>query len=199
MRKLIIIGFTLFTIFKAQANNINIFKANIEEKKVVLRWMTKEKRAQYFIVEKSTNGLHFKDVKRVTPLQDVRKLYKAFDHQLLGNKVVYYRIKQVINENNYLYSPIIPLRYKIPTLKIDVYPKVLMHGNVHVWLKDLHSRRVKIYALSADHRVLYNQFFNTRNKSTHYIEIPRKCLNSKAVKLIIVTDQGMRREKITIQ
>jgi len=199
MRKLVIVGLTLFTIFKAQADNINIFKANIEKKRVVLRWMTEEKRAQYFIVEKSINGIHFKDVKRVSPLQDISKLYRACDDQLLGNKVVYYRIKQVINESHYIYSSMISLCYKIPSLKIDVYPKRLLHGNVHVWFKNLHSRRVKIYALSDNHQVLYKHFFNTRYKSSHYVEIPRKYLSSKAVKLLIVTDQGMKREEITIK
>ncbi|OJJ16421.1 hypothetical protein BKI52_34610 [marine bacterium AO1-C] len=199
MRKLIMISLILLTITQAYADNINIFKADVEEKKVVLRWMTKEIRAQYFVVEKSTNGIYFKNVKKVNPLHDIGKLYKTYDHQLMGNQVVYYRIKQVIDENNCIYSSIIPLRYQIPSLKIDVYPKLLMHGNVHVWLNDLHSRRVKIYALSPDHKILYNKFFNTRYKSSHYVEIPRKYLNSKAVKLFIVTDQGMKREEITIK
>lgn len=199
MRKLIMMSLLLPAIVQAQASSIDIFKANIEGKKVVLRWMTKERRAQHFIIEKSTNGIHFENIQKISPQAQAKVLYKAYDLQLIGNRVIYYRIKQKIDDNNYLYSAIIPFRYQIPALKIDVYPKLLMHGNVHIWLSDLHSRRVRIYALSPDHKVLYNEFFQTRYKSKHYVEIPRKYLISKVVKLFVVTDQGMKREEIEIK
>lgn len=199
MRKLSLVVLLLLSFIRVQANNINIFKADIEQKKVVLRWISYERRARCFIIEKSLDGVHFKNLKKVPAKKHTGKLYKEIDRQLIGNKIMYYRIRQVIDVNNFAYSTILAIRYQIPKLQIDVYPKLLMHGNVHLWLDNLHSRRVLVYALSNNNRVLYQHTSSTRFKSGYYLEIPRKYLNCKAIKLLVVTDQGLKREEITVK
>ena len=80
----------------------------IDDKKVKLQWATlSEKDNAYFIIEKSTNGIDWEELERVSGTGFSNELinYLGFDHEPKnGNN--YYRLKQVDFNGKYSYSSI---------------------------------------------------------------------------------------------
>lgn len=204
MKRLSIILILLLVCLQLQATEktiqVDIFKAAIEKSKVVLKWVINERKARCVVIEKSMDGINFRAFKRVhLNSRKIGHLHKSVDRHLAANKIVYYRLKLIINKNHYIYSHTNTVKFKVPTLKVDIYPKLLMHGDVHVWLNQLHSRKVLVYAINTQGNVIYHQSFNTRNKSRHEIIIPHKLLKGSKIQIHAITDQGCHREKILIK
>lgn len=181
-----------------QANNrptIQIFKADLEGRSVVLRWIAQKKSTKYFVIEKSVDGIHFRSFKRVVA-EARHSPYEAYDVSIPRAMVVHYRLKQVTSNNYYSYSATNRVCFKLPKLRAKISIKLEKGGKLNILLDQLRSRKVLVYGVTASGVVAFHHYYNTYNKSSYQIKILCKHQKSKYVKVHILTDQSHYREKI---
>src|SRR5688572_21775900 len=102
------------------------FKANVVGSEVLLQWETSsEYDADRFEIERSEDGIHFNYLYSVTSTGtgNVTTTYNYSDRSPLAGDN-YYRLKQVDNNGNFVYTPIrmVSLK-KLQSLTILVYPQ----------------------------------------------------------------------------
>jgi len=102
------------------------FKANVVGSEVLLQWETSsEHDADRFEIERSEDGIHFNYLNRITSAGagNVSTTYNYTDRSpLVGDN--YYRLKQVDDNGNYVYTPIRMVTIdKLQSLTLTVYPQ----------------------------------------------------------------------------
>jgi hypothetical protein len=99
--------------------------AEIADQTIQIDWETiSEINSDYFIVERSSNGLNWEELKKVDAVGNSSTLqaYKAFDYQAYS-PISYYRLKQVDSDGQFTYSEIRAVRFKTEQNKsLLVYP-----------------------------------------------------------------------------
>jgi hypothetical protein len=94
--------------------SLTSFTATLNNKKVVLDWATvMEQNNKHFTIEKSTDGINFNFLARVTGAgnSDIQKNYRVFDHSPVnGNN--YYRLSQTDMDDKLTYFDIKRVAYK---------------------------------------------------------------------------------------
>lgn len=89
------------------------FQAMLENNKGVVRWITSsELNNDYFIVERSTDGIHFEPRQRVAGngSTSLTHTYQYLDDLNSSEKIFYYRLKIVDLDNKYGFSKVIALK-----------------------------------------------------------------------------------------
>lgn len=85
------------------------FSGNRQGNAVVLQWRTEEEvNTSYFIVERSTDGIHFAGIQKVSVSGETTGSYTATDYQPLSGKL-YYRLQMVDKDGKATYSNIISI------------------------------------------------------------------------------------------
>src|SRR4051812_27862818 len=84
------------------------FKAEKASENVILNWSTaSEKNNDYFVVERSTDGIHFEPIGTVKGNGTSNQInYYTFEDHSFNSGILYYRLKQVDLDNKYEYSKI---------------------------------------------------------------------------------------------
>jgi len=108
----------------SSTNELLILNASNERSAVRLNWLTNtEYKNDYFILEQSNNGIHFKELlqKRSEGDDEAPAYYDYTDvDPALGEN--YYRIKQVFTDGSLVYSNVEKLIFKINLDDIVVFP-----------------------------------------------------------------------------
>ncbi|WP_113661232.1 T9SS type A sorting domain-containing protein [Pedobacter nanyangensis] len=83
-----------------------------------------EKKNDYYIVEKSENGINFKEINKVmaTVGNSTPSSYSVNDNDLQGNKIKYYRLKILNSDGDIGYSSIIKINTGIQTNEMVLTP-----------------------------------------------------------------------------
>jgi hypothetical protein len=109
------------------------FKVLLNDKKVVLSWtIGKEKRLSHFVVERSTNGVEYKEAEIIfamTAAGSVKENYSVSDPvNLTGKGVLYYRIKIVDVHGKYQNSAVKLIRIgeENAVLRVQAYPNPVL-------------------------------------------------------------------------
>lgn len=95
--------------------NLIAFKADLIGNDGYVHWTTtNEINADYYSLERSTDGIHFNEIMQ-TPAQNSSSVYKNYLHidkeiSSLGVDVVYYRLNQFDKNGNHQYSNIVSLK-----------------------------------------------------------------------------------------
>jgi hypothetical protein len=93
----------------------------VSEKEVQLNWITaSEINNDYFIIEKSTDGIQFKQTARIKGGGSSTTLlnYAFTDEFFPGNNILYYRLKQVDYNGAVNYSQIVPVAFNDRSFKL---------------------------------------------------------------------------------
>jgi hypothetical protein len=99
------------------------FTAKREETKVALQWKTaNESHTSYFDIERSTNGVGFSSIGRVTAKALAENDYAFFDLNP-ATGINYYRLKQVDTDGTFKYSVIVKTYYGDNTNELHLYPQ----------------------------------------------------------------------------
>lgn len=105
------------------------FNAAVSDKIIMLNWNTEQEiNHNYFELERSFDGRNFKNIAILFGAESVSGSVKTYGFkdnsiELLNNSIVYYRLKQVDNNDKYTYSSIIAVRMQSATnINVQVSP-----------------------------------------------------------------------------
>jgi len=147
-----------------ELSKFNVSFSNHNNQKLVdINWITQsEKNNDYFIVERSINGIDYKNIGEIKGAgnSSAKLSYNFKDFLAIEGEVNYYRLKQVDFDGKIEYSPVKKVKIDLNS-SIIVYPNP-SNGNFKVKLKGQHSIN-KDYNL-----ILYSAFGNTVNVQTTY-------------------------------
>jgi fibronectin-binding autotransporter adhesin len=139
------------------------FTAYKEDDNVKLVWQTiEEKNNQYYVIEKSTDGIHYQTVSMIDGNTNSTSLltYTEYDFKPLTG-ISYYRLKQVDFDGSYSYSSIVAVNFE-GNLNWTILPNPSIDGNftilssfsesqiIALSIIDVTGNRVKYYS-SADY------------------------------------------------
>jgi methionine-rich copper-binding protein CopC len=98
------------------------FSVKLSNNNALLSWNTSnELSMKEFVVEKSTDGIRFKNVGIVLAKNEVNNQYEFVDAEKMIAKT-YYRLKMINQDGSYKYSHIVLLQSNIIQKGISVYP-----------------------------------------------------------------------------
>ncbi len=100
------------------------FETDLLDTNVIITWATaSEINNDYFIVEKSSDGIHFVELEKVYGNGNSARIinYETIDYSPFYGKS-YYRLKQVDYDKNYSYSDIITVENYSKKCSISIYP-----------------------------------------------------------------------------
>ena len=98
------------------------FTGRTEKNKVLLNWKPENKiNASHYEIERSTDGIIFKQIDRVNAQGNHVNFYKYTDASPISG-VNYYRLKQTDRNNSFKYSYVVSILYD-GSEEITVYPK----------------------------------------------------------------------------
>ncbi|MDI3322734.1 S8 family serine peptidase [Pinibacter soli] len=166
------------------------FTADVKNAKGILNWQTtKEINTQSFIIEKSLDGIQFKQIGAVPAKNNgtVINNYSFVDDNLATGKN-YYRLKMTDLDGRYTYSQIRAISYNQNNFDVSIYP-IPATGNMvyiktsancsSIELKDMTGKRLTFTKTSGKQNTLYISG-----------------ISSGVYVLVITTDAGTRVEKI---
>jgi hypothetical protein len=166
------------------------FTADLKNATGILNWQTaKEINTQSFIIEKSVDGVHFKQIGRILSKNNgsVVNNYSFTDDNLASGKN-YYRLKMVDLDGQFTYSPVRAITYNQNNFEVMVYPNPASGNTVNIRtssncssleLKDMTGKRLQLVVASGKQ--------NTLDVSG---------ISSGLYVLVITTDAGTKLEKI---
>ena len=134
--------------FSSLGQEMLVFQAREAHRKVALEWLTNtEFKNDYFVVERSTNGVDFLPLREVNSFNGGYQIYRyeqVDDFPVLGAN--YYRLKQVFEDGEALYSPIEKVEFRLNLDEITVFPNPTtseLYVNLRKWLG--RSALIQIY------------------------------------------------------
>ncbi|MBL4594514.1 MAG: T9SS type A sorting domain-containing protein, partial [Flavobacteriales bacterium] len=131
-------GYGPFTLGSSSLNNplpveLIDFDAIANEDKVEINWSTvSEINNDYFTIERSKDGVKFKDVMKIEGAgnsSNTRNYFEIDNKPIIG--LSYYRLKQTDFDGSIKYSRIVPVRvYGNNEIKLTIYPNPLRAGSI---------------------------------------------------------------------
>ena len=104
------------------------FNGNRQGNVVVLQWKTADEvNTSHFMVERSTDGIHFNAIQKVTVSGETSGRYTATDYQPLSGKL-FYRLQMVDKDGKFTYSTIISIN-KDGDNTISVTPRLVTNNS----------------------------------------------------------------------
>ena len=126
------------------------FNASLQKKSVLVQWQTAtETNTSYFNIQRSTNGINFSDIARLTATGNSNSAhdYSYSDWNIAEStsaKTVYYRLQSVDNDGSSALSKIVPVKMNTKTTALLLLPNPV---------KDKLSARITNYSGNADVRI----------------------------------------------
>ena len=151
--------------------HLSFFTGRIDKSTAILNWQTStEINSSYFIIERSTDGLHFETAGQVaaTGNTTTRSDYQ-FTDQNISTGILYYRIKKVDRDGKFTYSNIIKLQHKKTSSAFNLLPnpasdlvavqyKGLLEENTNVLMYTMDGKLVLQTTINKGQTIAY---FNT--------------------------------------
>lgn len=113
-----------------------------EDKTADIRWSTaSEINNDYFTIERSANGLNFKELSRVKGAGNSNQVlnYHSADESPMGG-ISYYRLKQTDFNGTYAYSAIVQLKNDntvADAARVNIYPNPTSSSNINIQLNGM--------------------------------------------------------------
>jgi hypothetical protein len=186
------------TIYTGAVLPINLisFSGKINNNNAELIWETaSETNSSHFIIERSTDGLHFDNVGNVIASGNTTQQsnYRYTDKNIPIGKL-YYRLKQVDKDGKFDYSNIIPLQNKNNGFEFNVLPnpasdliavqyKGLLEENTNVQLYDMQGKLVMKTTINKGQTIAYSNI-EKLYAGTYIVSIQNNLLN-ESHKIII--------------
>ncbi|HMP20257.1 MAG TPA: hypothetical protein PKC39_04790 [Ferruginibacter sp.] len=103
---------------------LSSFKAITQQQSVLLQWTTSmEQHSSYFVVERSSNGIHFETLQQIQAAGNSSTLleYRATDKTAPGGKL-FYRLKCVDKDGSFEYSAVQVVQLQVSAAVISTNP-----------------------------------------------------------------------------
>ncbi|MBX9853198.1 MAG: carbohydrate-binding protein [Cytophagaceae bacterium] len=172
------------------------FTAALQENHYKLLWRTvSEKNNDYFIIEKSNDGIAFKSIGKVNGKGSSSSVTNyAFEDYTLVSGIAYYRLKQVDYNGEYTYSEIINVSADISSDRLVAYPNPADGNNFIIECTGSEEEKtIEIYNLLGEvlfSKKLYRSDLNIRSQDLPFklekgIYIIKKANSNSIYKLVI--------------
>jgi len=155
-----------FPIYSALPVNFLNFTANQDENYVKVAWATgNETGADYYLVEKSANGINFSTVS--TAIADKSSTYQWTDSSI-NQANTYYRIKEVSKNGTTTYSKIVLLKVQnnAALARVIVAPNPVKNNIVNITLDRLNPGNYKLSIVTVNGSLLVKKDLNITGTSS---------------------------------
>jgi hypothetical protein len=162
------------------------FNGNRRGKTIVLQWETTDEiNTSYFVVERSTDGLHFNAIQQVKVSGESFGNYTATDYQPLPGKL-YYRLQMVDIDGQRSYSTVITINND--DNNITVTPRLITHNGEIKVTHAVTTQPASIQVTGMDGRVWLTQPVASRSQQTtiHTNGLAKGCY------LVVYSGNGLR-------
>ena len=144
------------------------FHATDNAGSILLSWKTaSEKNTDYFLVERSTNGIHWNSIGEADAAgnSSIIREYELNDYNPLEG-LSYYRLKSVDFDRSYQYSDIEVIQREKDEL-FSVYPNP-SNGSFHVKLKHTQTQSLQLSLYDVAGKLVFMDNLNSDNESMDY-------------------------------
>jgi hypothetical protein len=170
------------------------FTAQKTDKHAVdLKWSTAtEINNDHFEIQRSTDGTSFSTIGSV--LASNKRAYLFTDIKPLSTN--YYRIKQIDKDGKYSYSSIIKITFDNNNILLQVYPNPA-HNTTSVYAQKELSE-VEIILADISGKIIYHNYYNSIEVGQH-VDVPVQHLVTGVYVLKVISDQGIKTEKLVVK
>ncbi|QGW29865.1 T9SS type A sorting domain-containing protein [Phnomibacter ginsenosidimutans] len=150
------------------------FKAASFGQQVLLNWATADiDRLQYFVIERSTNGVDFSPVEKVNPNSFVSKYqYQLTDLPQSNADRLWYRLKMVHLNNEITYSAIEMVGWKKTAISLNIQPNPAKDMIQLNWSGVKQNQKVKLSISNATGNVIHTETITIQNGPTQQLRLP---------------------------
>lgn len=135
------------------------FTATQEKNLVILKWTTaSEVNNDFFTIEKTIDGIVFKDVKRVEGAgNSSQSINYATEDKAPVNGLNYYRLRQTDFDKKFTYSDLIGIEVEMDIQELNVYPNPLKKGQkLNIVLNGKNDKDILVVLID----LLGNEFYS---------------------------------------
>ena len=179
------------------------FNVALRDGSVGVNWATaSEVNTKNFVVERSTDGVHFSALGTVAAAgnSSTAHQYQFTDANVLqaGASALYYRLRIVDNDGKYVYSAILQVQLQGGVFRITLSPNPV-HDRLTVAFSTNNSKNVTLRVTDANGKIVYKQQFQTNGVTSmqQYINVSKYAAGSYFVQLI--TDKDTKTAKFVKQ
>ena len=150
------------------------FKAASYGQQVLLNWASADiDRLQYFVVERSTNGVDFTPVEKVNPNSFVSKYqYQLTDLPQSNADRLWYRLKMVHLNNEITYSGIEMVGWKKSAISLNIQPNPAKDVVQLNWSGVKQNQKVKLSISNATGNIVHTETLTIQNGPTQQLRLP---------------------------
>ena len=196
-----------FSSFYFASSNITLplhlltFKGSLQSGTTLLEWQTaNEVNTSHFVVERSADGRNFQQIGTVTALGNTttnKYSFTDYDVTRQSSSIIYYRLKMVDNDGEFVYSDVVTITLPSITSKVSLYPNPAAH-EVSVNITTTVDGKVKWQLADNNGRIVaHNSIFAKKGNNNMVINLNR--LSSGTYFLIVSgadIDQKIKLEKL---
>ncbi|HIP35390.1 MAG TPA: hypothetical protein EYG85_00880 [Crocinitomix sp.] len=189
-RDIIILPISLIE-FEATPNELN---------EIELFWSTaSEQNNDYFILQKSTDGINFKTLTTVDGAGNSSRIVNYFEIDPTPNAGInYYRLIQVDFDGEQHLVKTIAIHFKPDLIDVNIYPNPTNGNIVNIYCENIYERFVTVKFKNLLGQTVYQTQVQTPNKNfTIPIEIPNY-LTDEVYIVSIVTDNRQINKKLVV-
>lgn len=160
-----------------------------------INWTTaSEMNNDYFILEKSTDGINFEIINRQDGAGTSNSNNHYFNYDESPDKLTYYRLKQVDFNGEFTYSSIIAITNSNTSNKIKIYPNPSEDGIINIYSEDaLEFEQINV--LDAQGRIIYSSEPNNANS----MQLDLSAYQSGLYTLLLIKKDSIITEKIILK
>lgn len=150
------------------------FKAASYGQQVLLNWASADiERLQYFIVERSTNGVDFVPVEKINPNSFVSKYqYQFTDLPQSNADRLWYRLKMVHQNNEITYSGIEMVGWKKAAISLSIQPNPAKDMIQLNWSGVKQNQKVNLSIINATGNIVHTETITIQNGPTQQLRLP---------------------------
>lgn len=163
------------------------------ERAIELKWSTAtEINNDHYEIQRSADGINFSTITNVVATN--KKQYAYTDIHPLSS-TSFYRIKQVDKDGKYSYSSIVKISFDDNGITWQLYPNPAKSTTAIYVQKEFTKAQVVLTDLSG--KIVYRNQYNNISAGQH-IEIPVWNLAKGVYVLKVITDDGIKTEKLVV-
>jgi len=174
--------------------NLLSFNVALRDGSVAVNWATaNEVNTKNFVVERSTDGVHFSALGTVAAAgnSNTARQYQFTDASALqaGASTLYYRLRIVDNDSKYSYTAILPVQLQGGMFRITLSPNPV-HNQLTVAFSTGNAKAATLRVTDANGKVIYQQQFQINGVASmqQYINVSKYAAGSYFVQLITDKD-----------
>ena len=172
-----------FSSFYFASSNITLplhlltFKGSLQNSTTLLEWQTtNELGTSHFIVERSADGRNFQQIGTVTATGNTtinKYSFTDYDVTRQSSSVIYYRLKMVDNDGEFVYSDVVTITVPFITSKVTLFPNPAAH-EVNVTITTAIDGKVKWQLVdNAGRSVIHNSIAAKKGNNSVTINLNR--------------------------